>query len=104
MNKLKVGDRVAVYHGGRSIGTIDNINYGIICVQTGTTCGSFLWVHPKQCRKLKPKNKKVKKWRMEYSNDGISWITFRSYDSQPNFIATDGMYKHFRVMEIEVLE
>lgn len=66
MTKFYLGDRVAVYNRNtRIVGVIgkliesdnDTDSIGVICDHQEEYGGEFLWVHVKQCRKLKQKKK-----------------------------------------------
>lgn len=64
MKNPKVGERVAIYHGDdRLVGNILSVSVnGFICINP-----SGYWHHPIQCRRLRPKAKKVP--REIYAND-----------------------------------
>lgn len=61
---FSVGDRIRAYDAlGKMEGAIDCISGdGSLRIKKGT---HYFWYHPKQCRKLKPKQKKVaREWFM----------------------------------------
>lgn len=72
MNKFKVGDRIAVYDatevgGHRSTGTVKRVSErGFIYFTPDVPSENNSWlVHPKQCRRLKPKAKAREFWIRE---------------------------------------
>ena len=64
-NSFKVGDRVRVYHGWRSfVGTVEKVvdlpnqKSGIFVIEDGfNSCHNDSPFHPKQCRRLKKKER-----------------------------------------------
>lgn len=63
MNKFKVGDRVKVYDGGYGYsGTVDAIEANSSRVRISCRVS---WIHPKQCRRLKPRPKPREIWIRE---------------------------------------
>lgn len=86
MSKLKLGDRVACY--GISYDSLRHLgSYGVCKSVTDTEVAvlidgyeSTLLFHPKQCRKLKPKNKPREFWINIYTDIETDYYTYNSED------------------------
>lgn len=91
-HKFKVGSRVKAYDClFHKIGTVIRLTEnGLLEVEVTDTKNTYCF-HPKQCRRLKPKQKRLECWvskSLMNPSPGINLVSFRSFDQSEGFIIT----------------